>query len=78
MASQYIANLFVSEARQNSNSFTNRYEENEYMITRDNPYFVGNVTDSEYDQIYLYAMKKDYGHTLETEKNIAPEEITDI
>lgn len=58
--SQFIANFFVSEARENENKFDGRWDENKYTISKYRPYFVGNITNSDYDQVFAYDMKKIY------------------
>ena len=58
MMSQYIANFFVSEAKQNGNHFKSAQEEETSLISRGHTFYVGNITDTEFEQIYAFDIKK--------------------
>lgn len=75
MMSQYIANFFVSEAKQNTNHFQSAIEEEKNLISKGQIFYVGNITDTEFEQIYAFDMKKKYGFTLQTERNVPGEQF---
>lgn len=75
MMSQYIANFFVSEAKQNTNHFKSAQEEEANVISRSHTFYVGNITDTEFEQIYVFDMKKHYGFTIKTERNVPAEKF---
>lgn len=54
-AAQYIANVFMGDARQNPNRFTDRKEEEHHLVFRYYPFYVGNITETPYEQIYLFS-----------------------
>jgi len=54
VAAQYMANVFMSFARQNPNKFATRRAEESHLIYRYSPIYVGNITDTPYEQIYLF------------------------
>ena len=76
MMSQYIANFFVSETRQNMHRFKSAKEEQKQLIGREHTHYVGNVTGTEFEQIYVCDMKASYGITVKTEKNVPVEKMT--
>ena len=51
---QYIANFFNVEARKNSHRFATRKDEEDHLIYKHNPVYIGNITESPYEQIYLF------------------------
>ena len=53
-AAQYVANQFLSEARQNPNRFSTRKEEEKHLIYQYTPTYIGNITETPYEQIYLF------------------------
>lgn len=53
-AAQYIANVFMENARQNPNRFPNRRDEERHMVYLHHPLYVGNITETPYEQIYLF------------------------
>ena len=53
-AAQYIANVFVGLARQNSNHFNGRKSLEKHLVYPRCPLYVGNITDTPYEQVYLY------------------------
>eukprot|EP00111_Clytia_hemisphaerica_P011288 TCONS_00033049-protein len=75
MMSQYIANFFVGQSKENPHHFASLQDEEKHNMNKDRTYYVGNVTDSEYDQIYLYPMKRVYGFTYQTSNYTAPNEL---
>jgi len=54
MVSQYVANFLLIEARKNPNRFTSRIEEEEHLVFKHYPTYVGNITESPYEQVYLF------------------------
>ena len=61
IAAQYIANFFMSEARMNPGSFRDRQEEEDHLVaSRSTPTFVGNITETPYDLIYMFDFEKPY------------------
>jgi len=60
IAAQYIANYFVSEARKNNHRFRDRNEEEENLVMRHYPNYVGNITETPYEQIYLFDFVKPF------------------
>lgn len=53
VVSQYIANVFVGLARQNSNHFKSIEEERFSLVYKYKTLYVGNMTGSSYEQMYL-------------------------
>merc|ERR1712080_371498 len=54
IAAQYIANFFMSEARMNPGAFRDREEELDHLVAAQiSPVFVGNITESPYDLVYM-------------------------
>lgn len=60
IAAQYISNFFVSETRKNPNSFRDRAEEQSHLLLSHYPTYVGNITETPYEQIYLFDFEKPY------------------
>lgn len=58
-ASQYFANFFINECRQNSNGFTGIDEENRMLIYNFPPTFTGR-NKSPFEQSYLFKSDVDY------------------
>ena len=78
MMSQYIANFFVSEAKQNGNHFKSAQEEETSLISRGHTFYVGNITDTEFEQIYAFDIKKKHnGFIIKTERNVRVEKMTE-
>ena len=50
----------MSEARQNPNRFSSRKEEESYMIYKYHPEYVGNITGSAYEQVYLFSYENPF------------------
>lgn len=67
LASQYVANFFVLEARKSPNRFTSRREEEDHLVFKHYPTYVGNITETPYEQIYLF----DFDTDVITEKEDA-------
>ena len=57
-AAQYIANR--SLARQNTNRFMTRHNEEEHLVFRHLPLYVENVTETPYEQIYVFLLYREY------------------
>ena len=53
---QYISNVFMGFARQNPNQFKTRKEEEKHLIYNYTPLYVGNVTETPYEQIYTFSL----------------------
>ena len=53
---QYISNVFIGFARQNSNQFKTREEEEKHLIYKYSPIYVGNFTEAAYEQIYTFPL----------------------
>ncbi|XP_066919217.1 gamma-glutamyl hydrolase A-like [Clytia hemisphaerica] len=53
---QYISNVFMGFARQNPNQFKTRREEEKHLIYNTLPLYVGNVTETPYEQIYMFPL----------------------
>jgi len=53
---QYISNVFMGFARQNPNQFKTRREEEKHLIYKTLPLYVGNVTETPYEQIYIFPL----------------------
>ena len=53
VVSQYIANVFVGFARQNSNGFKSIKEERFSLVYKYKTLYVGNMTGSSYEQLYI-------------------------
>lgn len=51
---QYIANTFMSDARQNSNRFASRPDEENNLLFKYTPTYIGNITETPYEQIYIF------------------------
>ncbi len=51
---QYIANFFGVEARKNSHRFRSREAEESKVIYPHKPIYIGNITESPYEQIYTF------------------------
>ena len=51
---QYVANFFISEARRNSNSFPSREIEEENLIYKWSPIYIGDIPDTPYEQVYIF------------------------
>lgn len=60
MAAQYIANFFVMEARKNTHTFRDRAEEEEHLVMSHYPTYVGNITETPYEQIYIFDFVKPF------------------
>merc|ERR1711907_647400 len=61
IAAQYIANIFMAECRMNPNTFDTRDEELGHLVgAQMTPTFVGNITESPYDMVYLAEFTRDY------------------
>eukprot|EP00794_Sanderia_malayensis_P000529 gene529-1182_t len=60
---QYIANFFIVEARKNSHRFATREQEEAKVIYPYKPLYIGNITESPYEQIYTFkhANATDFG-----------------
>ena len=53
---QYISNVFMGFARQNPNQFKTRKEEEKHLIYNYTPLYVGNITETPYEQIYTFSL----------------------
>ena len=71
-AAQYIANTFMSLARQNTNRFMTRHNEEEHLVFRHSPLYVGNVTETPYEQIYVFPLYKEYLSKLKIKDSDKP------
>ena len=57
---QYIANFFISQARRNSNRFSSRKYEEDNLIYKWNPVYIGNIQDTPYEQVYVFPRMQMY------------------
>lgn len=61
IAAQYIANFFMSEARMNPGKFNDREDEANHLVgAQIKPTFVGNLTETPYDLIYMAPFAREY------------------
>ena len=51
---QYVANFLVMEARRNSNRFATRELEEKHLTYRWKPVYIGDITDTPYEQVYVF------------------------
>ena len=58
-AAQYIANTFMGFARQNPNRFPTRLSEEASLVFKHSPLYVGNITETPYEQIYVFPLFKE-------------------
>lgn len=64
MASQYIANFFMAEARMNPGTFRDRQEEEDHVVAaQSKPTYTGNITETPYDSIYMFDFEKPFQYT---------------
>ena len=56
-SAQYIANFLITEARKNPNRFDGRIDEEKHLIFNYHPSYVGNITETPYEEIYLFDFK---------------------
>ena len=54
VVAQYITNVFMALARQNPNQFLTRKAEENHLIYKHPATYVGNITETPYEQIYLF------------------------
>jgi len=69
-AAQYIANFFMGLARQNPNQFKTRKDEEKYLLYKNSAVYVGNITETPYEQVYLFPLysEKFADRNIETDK----------
>jgi len=61
ISSQYIANVFMAEARMNPGTFRDREEEAEHHVgAQSTPTLIFNITETPYDQVYLFDFEKPF------------------
>eukprot|EP00112_Aurelia_sp_Birch-Aquarium-sp1_P004682 Seg153.4 transcript_id=Seg153.4/GoldUCD/mRNA.D3Y31 product="Gamma-glutamyl hydrolase" protein_id=Seg153.4/GoldUCD/D3Y31 len=51
---QYVSNFMVMEARRNSNRFATREMEEKHLTYRWKPVYIGDITDTPYEQVYVF------------------------
>ena len=67
-SAQYIANFLITEARKNPNRFDGRIDEEKHLIFNYHPSYVGNITETPYEEIYLFDFKPPYMKLMEKQE----------